>query len=97
MSSFIKDVSIIQDDSSEYKTYKNKVLDQANKLWIDVKNKENFFQKFISDAGGSTNAHTTDEYTNYYFEVLNEHLDKAIQIFSYFFIDPLLSMISITF
>lgn len=52
---------------------------------------ENYFQKFINEAGGLTNAHTTNESTTYYYQVYNEHFMESIDSFAQFFIEPLLS------
>jgi len=52
---------------------------------------ENYFQHFVTDSGGETNAMTMEESTTYFFEVLNEFFDQAIDIYSHFFIDPILS------
>ena len=51
---------------------------------------ENYYQKLISDNGGMCNAYTTDEYTNYYFQIDSEQLMLVLEVFSRFFIDPLL-------
>jgi insulysin len=53
--------------------------------------KENHYGEFINKSGGSTNAHTMEESTTYYFEVLNKYFYELIDIFSNFFIEPLLS------
>jgi insulysin len=53
--------------------------------------KENYYGEFINKSGGSTNAHTMEESTTYYFEVLNEYFYELVNIFSNFFISPLLS------
>lgn len=50
---------------------------------------EGYFQKMIAEAGGSTNAYTRSEETNYYFKVNNERILEALQVFAHFFIDPL--------
>lgn len=52
---------------------------------------ENYFQKFINEAGGLTNAHTTNESTTYYYQVYNDHFMDSIDSFAQFFIEPLLS------
>lgn len=54
--------------------------------------KENYYNEFINKSGGSTNAHTLEESTTYYFEVLNKYFFEAINIFSNFFVEPLLSV-----
>ena len=41
---------------------------------------ENYFQKHINEAGGSINAHTTQEITSYYFDVMNDYFDKSLDI-----------------
>ncbi|CAM9583212.1 unnamed protein product, partial [Phaeothamnion confervicola] len=51
---------------------------------------ENEYDTFISKHGGSSNAMTELEYTLYYFDVLPEHLEKAMDIFAQFFIAPLM-------
>lgn len=53
--------------------------------------KENYYNEFINKSGGTTNAHTLEESTTYYFEVLNKYFFDSINIFSNFFVDPLLS------
>ncbi len=53
--------------------------------------KENNYHDFINNSGGMTNAHTMEESTTYYFEVLNDYFLKAVDIFAQFFIEPLLS------
>lgn len=47
------------------------------------------YQKFISEHGGSHNAFTSSEHTNYFFDVSAEHLSGAIDRFSQQFIAPL--------
>jgi len=49
----------------------------------------NHFMSFINKSGGNTNAFTTGDSTNYYFDVPNEHLVDALDIFGQFFIHPL--------
>ena len=48
-------------------------------------------KKYLSTHGGFSNAFTSDEKTVYYFTVENEALNEALDIFSWFFKDPLLS------
>ncbi|QKF93736.1 peptidase M16 [Fadolivirus algeromassiliense] len=60
-------------------------------MGTDKHKEENYFHKFINEAGGMTNAHTMEESTTFYFQVLNEYFNDAIDIFSSFFIHPLLS------
>ena len=49
---------------------------------------ENKFEKFLNENGGSSNAYTDTFETVYYFSVFNNKLEKAIDMFSRFFIDP---------
>merc|ERR1711934_169804 len=50
---------------------------------------ENEFEKFLNDNGGFSNAYTDTFETVYFFSVFNDKLEKAIDMFSRFFIDPL--------
>eukprot|EP00752_Nemacystus_decipiens_P012492 g11064.t1 len=50
---------------------------------------ESYFDAFLNSSGGSSNAFTSDEHTNYHFDVNAGHLDKALDVFSRFFVDPL--------
>ncbi|XP_066996978.2 insulin-degrading enzyme [Anabrus simplex] len=50
---------------------------------------ENEYHKFLSEHGGSGNATTSADQTNYYFDILPEHLSGALERFSKFFICPL--------
>ncbi|CAM9812921.1 unnamed protein product, partial [Sphacelaria rigidula] len=50
---------------------------------------ENCYNAFLNNNGGSSNAFTSDEDTNYYFDVNAGHLSGALDIFSRFFVDPL--------
>lgn len=50
---------------------------------------ENVYSKFISDNGGTDNAYTTLDGTNYHFSVSNDGFDKALDMFAQFFISPL--------
>lgn len=52
--------------------------------------KENQFDVFIQKHGGSTNAVTSCEYTTFYFDCNVRHLFKSLDMFSQFFISPLL-------
>jgi len=47
------------------------------------------YQAFISQHGGSHNAFTAAEHTNYFFEVDHEQLQGALDRFSRFFYEPL--------
>ena len=53
--------------------------------------KEDEYSKFISDNGGSTNAWTASENTNYQFSVNQDHIEEAIDRFAQFFVSPLIS------
>ena len=56
---------------------------------------ENKFMSYLNKYGGSSNAFTDDEMTNYYFNVQHSHFYDALDIFAHFFIDPLFSEDSI--
>jgi secreted Zn-dependent insulinase-like peptidase len=47
------------------------------------------YQEFIAQHGGSFNAYTAAENTNYYFEIDNDQLQPALDRFAQFFIAPL--------
>lgn len=47
------------------------------------------YQKFISSHGGSHNAFTAHDQTNYFFNVDQQHLEPALDRFSQFFVAPL--------
>lgn len=47
------------------------------------------YQAFISDNGGSHNAFTSLEHTNYFFDIDPQQLKPALDRFAQFFIDPL--------
>ncbi|XP_051778792.1 insulin-degrading enzyme isoform X2 [Erpetoichthys calabaricus] len=51
--------------------------------------KENEYSQFLSEHAGSSNAFTSGEHTNYYFDVSHEHLDGALDRFAQFFLCPL--------
>lgn len=46
------------------------------------------YQKFIQSRGGSNNAYTAYDHTNYFFSVNYDSLEPALDRFSRFFIDP---------
>lgn len=52
---------------------------------------EDYYHSFMADHGGVSNAFTDVDNTTYYFSIHTEHFDKALDIFSRFFIDPLLN------
>lgn len=47
------------------------------------------YTNFINSHGGYTNAFTGNTSTTYYFSVVNDYKEKAVDMFSHFFIDPL--------
>uniref|UniRef100_A0A0E0LME8 Uncharacterized protein n=1 Tax=Oryza punctata TaxID=4537 RepID=A0A0E0LME8_ORYPU len=52
---------------------------------------EDSYSKYITEHGGSTNAFTTCEHTNFFFDVNSDCLNDALDRFAQFFIKPLLS------
>jgi len=48
------------------------------------------YQQFISANGGQSNAYTSSDHTNYFFEVAPEAFPEALDRFAQFFISPLL-------
>ncbi|XP_048142038.1 insulin-degrading enzyme-like 1, peroxisomal isoform X1 [Rhodamnia argentea] len=52
---------------------------------------EDSYSKFITEHGGSTNAFTASEHTNYYFDVNVDSFEDALDRFAQFFIKPLMS------
>jgi insulysin len=50
---------------------------------------ENYYSVLVSKNGGSSNAYTASEQTNYQFDVQHQHLRDTLECFSRFFIDPL--------
>ncbi|XP_052738934.1 nardilysin [Bicyclus anynana] len=52
--------------------------------------KENEFDSFIKKKGGSDNASTDCELTTFYFEIQEKHLPHAMDMFSQFFVSPLM-------
>lgn len=51
---------------------------------------ENEYQAYLTSHGGSSNAFTDLENTNYYFDVSSSHLEGALDRFAQFFVSPLL-------
>ena len=49
---------------------------------------ENEYSNYLSDNAGSSNAFTDNEDTNYFFKVSSDHLFKALDMFSQFFVSP---------
>ena len=56
---------------------------------------ENHFLNIVNKYGGMSNAFTTNNFTSFYFTVNNEHLLETIDVFHYFFINPLFNEDSI--
>ncbi|RZC77504.1 hypothetical protein C5167_001669 [Papaver somniferum] len=52
---------------------------------------EDSYSKYITEHGGSTNAYTSTEHTNYFFDVNTDSFEEALDRFSQFFIKPLMS------
>ena len=50
---------------------------------------ENEYPRFLSEHGGSSNAFTASDHTNYFFDVIPEHLSAALDRFAQFFLKPL--------
>lgn len=48
------------------------------------------YQHFISAHGGQSNAYTSSEHTNYFFDVQPAHFEAAMDRFAQFFVSPLL-------
>ena len=57
---------------------------------------EDHFSATLKELGGSSNAYTDNYQTVYYFNVLSNNLDKIIDVFSRFFIDPLFDINSVS-
>jgi insulysin len=51
---------------------------------------EDFYHKFITENGGSSNAYTAGTHTCYYFSIADHALEKGLDVFSGFFTSPLL-------
>ena len=49
------------------------------------------FQNFITGNGGSSNAYTAQDHTNYFFDIQTSGFNEGLDRFAHFFIDPLLS------
>jgi len=58
--------------------------------------KESYFNEFILTHGGSSNAFTTHDTTCYYYTTQEEILNESLDIFSQFFIEPLLNPHSVS-
>lgn len=57
---------------------------------------ENAFDSFIKKRGGSDNASTDFELTTFYFECHEVHMQNALDIFSLFFVSPIMKRESMT-
>ncbi|XP_026314259.1 nardilysin-like [Hyposmocoma kahamanoa] len=51
---------------------------------------ENEFDSFVKKKGGADNASTDCEMTTFYFEIPEKHLPQAMDMFSQFFVSPLM-------
>lgn len=47
------------------------------------------YKQYLADHSGRSNAYTAQDHTNYHFEIGAAHLEKALDMFSQFFIAPL--------
>lgn len=52
---------------------------------------ENHYSKFIMDNGGKRNGMTSEDATQFYFEIKNDKFEQALEIFAEFFKTPLFS------
>ncbi|CAK7342588.1 unnamed protein product [Dovyalis caffra] len=52
---------------------------------------EDSYSKYITEHGGSMNAFTTSDHTNFYFDVNSDCFEDALDRFAQFFIKPLMS------
>ncbi|XP_045188841.2 insulin-degrading enzyme-like [Mercenaria mercenaria] len=50
---------------------------------------ENEYTKFLNEHAGSSNAFTSNEHTNFFFDIAPEYLSGALERFSQFFLEPL--------
>ncbi|CAF3867523.1 unnamed protein product [Adineta steineri] len=55
---------------------------------------ENEYSKLIEGNGGRSNAFTSGDHTNYYFDINPSLLPEALDVFAQFFISPLFSALS---
>lgn len=56
---------------------------------------ENCYDAYMSKHGGSDNAYTENEHTVYHFEIPQEQLSGALDLFAQFFVSPLLKESSV--
>eukprot|EP00268_Persea_americana_P025603 TRINITY_DN2493_c0_g1_i10.p1 TRINITY_DN2493_c0_g1~~TRINITY_DN2493_c0_g1_i10.p1 ORF type:complete len:968 (-),score=137.62 TRINITY_DN2493_c0_g1_i10:400-3303(-) len=52
---------------------------------------EDSYSKYITEHGGSTNAFTSSEHTNFYFDINSDCFEEALDRFAQFFLKPLMS------
>lgn len=52
---------------------------------------EDSYSKYIAEHGGSTNAFTSSEHTNFYFDINTDCFEEALDRFAQFFVKPLMS------
>ncbi|KAH0884687.1 hypothetical protein HID58_060783 [Brassica napus] len=52
---------------------------------------EDSYSKYVTEHGGSRNAYTSRENTNYHFDINTDSFDEALDRFAQFFIKPLMS------
>ena len=52
---------------------------------------ENEFYEFLNKNSGDSNAYTSEDITNYYYEISNEAFEESLDLFSQFFISSLFS------
>ena len=52
---------------------------------------ENEYSQYLTLHGGSSNAYTDSDHTNFYFDISPQHLEGALDRFSQFFLKPLLT------
>uniref|UniRef100_A0A1B6FWC7 Insulin-degrading enzyme n=2 Tax=Cuerna arida TaxID=1464854 RepID=A0A1B6FWC7_9HEMI len=50
---------------------------------------ENEYSKYLSEHGGSSNASTSSDHTNFFFDIVPDHLSGALDRFAQFFLCPL--------
>ena len=50
-----------------------------------------YFDSLVATAGGYSNAFTENTETNFYFSGNSKSLNKILEVFAHFFVDPLLS------
>ena len=67
------------------------MLFMGSKKYPDV----NYYFNTLNENGGNSNAYTDECDTVYFFDVYNESLEKMLDIFSRFFIDPLFDETSV--